>query len=211
MARKSQMRNVILMTQTNVKYTLLITAVLFCFTVDSSIAQTPEGQLVSVVEIDGEEYPLAQLPMVTIVSKREFASSYEQNKYERLKHNVMTVYPYAIEAARIYHEINLTMAETNKRRDKKRYLRQLDNQLQAQFESSLKNLTTKQGEILIKLVSRYTGHTCYDLIKEFKNPMSAFFWQNASKMYGYSLKTMYDPQQDKDIEAIVRSLENTYY
>ena len=69
MARKSQMRNVILMTKTNVKYTLLIVAFLSGLTVNSSTAQTPEGQLVSVVEIDGEEFPLAQLPMVTIVSK----------------------------------------------------------------------------------------------------------------------------------------------
>ena len=169
------------------------------------------GAMVNTIEEDGQTFPLATLPNVTVVDKRSFSSSFEQNKFNRLKHNVMTVYPYAVEAARIYHEINLTLAETNKRRDKKRYLRQLNNDLESQFSDALKNLTTKQGEILIKLVSRYTGRTCYDLIADFKNPVSAFFWQNASKVYGYSLKTMYDPQQDKDIEMIVRSLENSYY
>jgi hypothetical protein len=172
-----------------------------------SVAQT----MVSAVEEDGQLYPLAMLPNVTVVDKRSFNSVFEQNKFNRLKHNVMTVYPYAVEAARIYHEINLTLAETNKRRDKKRYLRQLNDQLENQFKDALKDLTTTQGEILIKLVSRYTGRTCYDLISDFKNPVSAFFWQTASKTYGYSLKTQYDPQQDKDIEMIVRSLENTYY
>lgn len=174
-------------------------------------ASAQSGTMVSSVEQDGQLYPLAMLPNVTVVDKRSFASVFEQNKYNRLKQNVLTVYPYAVEAARIYHEINLTLAETNKRRDKKRYLRQLDDQLQNQFEAALKDLTTTQGEILIKLVSRYTGRTCYDMISEFKNPLSAFFWQTASKTYGYSLKTQYDPQQDKEIETIVRSLENTYY
>jgi len=175
------------------------------------VAQIPEGRMVNVIAVGEDTFPLALLPNVTIVSKREFASVYEQNKFNRLKTNVMTVYPYALEAARIYHEIQLTMAETNKRRDKKKYMRQLNDQLEDQFNSSLKDLTVNQGQILVKLVSRYTGRTCYDLIKDFKNPVSAVFWQNAGKMYDYDLKAMYDPQADKDIELIVRSLENTYY
>ena len=37
--------------------------------------------------------------------------------------------------------------------------------------------------------------------------MSAFFWNSAGKIYGYDLKENYDPQQDKDLEIIVRSIE----
>lgn len=193
------------------KNTILISLSFLMFAAAGHQASAQSGTMVASIEEDGQLYPLATLPNVTVVDKRMFSSSFEQNKFNRLKHNVLTVYPYAVEAARIYHEINLTLAETNKRRDKKRYLRQLNAQLEDQFKHALKDLTTTQGEILIKLVSRYTGRTCYDMITEFKNPVSAFFWQTASKTYGYSLKTVYDPQQDKDLEMIVRSLENTYY
>jgi len=210
MARKSQFP--VVMFNPNVKKILFVfIAAVVLLVSDSALAQVPQGRMVSTIEVGTDTFPLAMLPNVTIVSKREFLSVYEQNKFLRLKHNVMTVYPYAVEAARIYHEIQLTMAETNKRRDKKRYLRKLNDSLEAQFKGSLKDLTVNQGQILVKLVSRYTGRTAYDLIKEFKNPMSAVFWQNAGKIYDYDLKTMYDPQADKDIEMIVRSLENTYY
>lgn len=212
MARKSQLRGLPIQMQ-NVKKLLIVFSLIALveMRVDLAAAQVPQGRMVSTIEVGTDTFPLAMLPNVTIVSKREFASVLEQNKFLRLKSNVMTVYPYAIEAARIYHEIQLTMSETNKRRDKKRYLRKLNDSLETQFKGSLKNLTVNQGQILVKLVSRYTGRTCYDLIKEFKNPVSAVFWQNAGKIYDYDLKTMYDPQADKDIEMIVRSLENTYY
>ena len=196
---------------THVKKTLSIfTLAALLATGICPLAAQQSGQMVSSIEINHQLYPLAVLPNVTVISKREFGSTLEQARFNQLKRNVAVVYPYAVEAARIYHEMNLTLASTDKRRQEKKYINKMQNQLEDQFANSLKNLTVTQGEILVKLVSRYTGKTCYDLISDFKNPVSAFVWQNASKMYGYSLKTQYDPQQEKDLEMIVRAFENSY-
>ena len=112
------------------------------------------------------------------------------------------------EADKIFNEVNSSLAEKDKRRDQKKFLKEKEKELDAQFEDKLKDLTTTQGTILVKLIARETGQNCYALIKEFKNPFSAFFWQSAGKLYGYDLKLAYDPQQDHDIELIVRSIEN---
>jgi hypothetical protein len=62
----------------------------------------------------------------------------------------------------------------------------------------------------VKLISRYTGKSVYDLISDYKNPMSAFLWNGVGKMWGYRLKEVYNPEENKDIEIIMRSIENNY-
>jgi hypothetical protein len=89
-------------------------------------------------------------------------------------------------------------------------MRQKEEELDVLFEDQLKNLTVTQGEILCKLIARETGMSVYDLVKEFKNPVSAFYWNKMSQFLGYSLREQYDPQQERDIEFIVRSIEGGY-
>ena len=52
-------------------------------------------------------------------------------------------------------------------------------------------------------------HTYQKLSSVSPNPFSAFYWNKLSGLYGYSLKQNYDPQEDRDIEMIVRSIEGT--
>lgn len=89
-------------------------------------------------------------------------------------------------------------------------MKEKEAQLNVLFEGELKNLTITQGEILCKLVARETGLSVYDLIREFKNPFSAFYWNKMSQFLGYSLRYQYDAQEEKEIEFIVRSLEGDY-
>lgn len=170
-------------------------------------AQSGGSAYVPVIVINNDSFPILTLPEVYVVSKRTFASSYEQNKFNSLKKNILAVYPYAKKAGEIFNEVQTELANKDSRRDRKKFLKEKENELDAQFQEPLKNLTTTQGEILVKLIARETGQNCYELIKEFKNPMSAFFWQSAGSLWGYDLKIPYDPQQDKDMELIVRGLE----
>jgi len=96
-----------------------------------------------------------------------------------------------------------------KKKEQKKFLKSKEKELDELYENSLKNLTVTQGELLVKLIARETGMSVYDLIREFKNPMSAFYWNKFTQLYGYSLKETYDPQEDRDIEIIVRSIEGT--
>ena len=193
-----------------VKYSFWF-GVILCgiFLHEDAVAQT-EGQLLPTITVNNIDYPMVSLPNITIVSKREFTDQIAQYRFNQLKKNLLAVYPYAVKASVLYKELNEAIAEKNKRRDQKKYIKQKQNELEKEFSEPLKNLTTTQGELLVKLISRYTGKSVYDLISDYKNPVSAFLWNGAGKMWGYHLKEVYNPEENKDIEIIKRSIENSY-
>jgi hypothetical protein len=151
-----------------------------------------------------------QLPEVEVVTKIQFASWQAELQFYQLKKNVLIVYPYALQAGEIFREINIEMSSMDKHREQKKFLKDKEKQLDDLYESDLKNLTVSQGQILCKLISYETGLSVYDLISEFKNPFSAFYWQSMGKFLGYNLKETYDPQQDRDLDIIIHSMEGTY-
>lgn len=171
-------------------------------------AQT--GLLLPAVIVGGDTLPAYQLQDIMVVSKRLFKNAEDQSRFNALKRNVMIVYPFAKEAGSIFNEVNATLSEMGSRKERKKFMKEKEEQLNILFEGELKNLTITQGEILCKLVARETGLSVYDLIREFKNPFSAFYWNKMSQFLGYSLRYQYDPQEEKDIEFIVRSLEGDY-
>jgi hypothetical protein len=191
----------------------ILNAFLLYFTLLGSVtsyAQITEGRLLPTITINNIEYPVAALPNITIISKREFTDQVAQYRFNQLKKNLLVVYPYAVRAASLYNELNDALNEKNKRKDQRRYIKQKQDELEKEFAEPLKKLTTTQGELLVKLISRYTGKSVYDLISDYKNPMSAFLWNGVGKMWGYRLKEVYNPEENKDIEIIMRSIENNY-
>jgi len=161
--------------------------------------------------IDGDTLPLVLLAPVAVVAskKRDYVAEY---KFKRLKKHVTKVYPYAKEAARIIDEIDAVTSSIEKKRKQKKYLKQLEKDLKKTFEGELRKLTITQGKVLTKLVSRETGLSTHELIKEYKSGITAAFWQTIGKKFGYDLKHQYDPindTQDSDIEQIVLSLEES--
>ena len=168
-----------------------------------------DGQLLPLLVIGKDTFPTCTLQEVVVVSKRVFKDQVEQYRYNQLRQNIIIVYPYAKEAGTIFSEMNDQLGTMEKKKDRKKFVKEKEDELDMLYENSLKNLTVTQGDLLVKLIGRETGMTVYDLIKEFKNPMSAFYWNKLSFFYGYSLKQQYDPQEQRDIEMIVRSIEGT--
>jgi hypothetical protein len=181
----------------------------FAFLPVAAFAQT--GMILSAMIVGNDTFPAYELQDVVVVSKRIFKDQLEQYRFNQLKRNVMVVYPYAKEAGGIFRAINDTLSTIEKKKDRNKFVNKKEAELDRLFESDLKNLTVTQGEILTKLVARETSMSVYNLIREFKNPLSAFYWNKMSQFLGYSLRYEYDPQQEKDIELIVRSIEGDYY
>ena len=76
-----------------------------------------------------------------------------------------------------------------------------------EFEQELKKLSRSQGKILIKLVHRQTGITIFELIKELRNGLKAFFYQTTASLFKLSLKDKYNPEdilEDYLIEDILQ-------
>jgi len=134
----------------------------------------------------------------------------EWRKYYRLVHNFSKVYPYALEAKDIKAEVDKTFAEnglSNRKKDK--YINAIQKDLLDRYDPVLRSMTVSQGKVLIKLISRETGLTPYEIIKTYKSSVAAGFWQGIAKMFTGDLKVAFDPSRDEDsaIEELVQIWE----
>jgi hypothetical protein len=168
----------------------------------------PQGSVVKARIVNGDTLPIIDLAPVAFFAPRIFKNRADENRYRRLVHNVKRVYPYARLAGIKFNEYNELLISLPTEAQRRRAMRQAENELRAQFEEDLKRLTFTQGLILIKLVDRQTSHTSYDVVKEFRGMVSAVFWQGLGRIFGFNLKTEYDPQgEDRLIEEIVQMIE----
>ncbi len=170
----------------------------------------PDGRTVTLTTTIGEDtIPFINLPEVEILSKLSEEDMLRLQAYKRLKRDVKKAYPYAKLASAQIKEIELHVGTLKNERQKRKYIKAKEKELKEQFTQELKNLTVNQGRILMKLVDRETGTSSYDLVRELKGSLSAFFWQGMAKLFGSSLKSTYDPNgEDSQIEDIVVMIEN---
>lgn len=142
-----------------------------------------------------------------IVTKNGVAGLDEQKKKLLiLKRRIYKVYPYAKLTAEKLTQINATMERLKTNKEKKKYFKLVENYLQEEFEPKLKKLSQKDGQILVKLISRQTGSTTFDLIKDYKSGWKAFWSSNTAKLFNINLKTKYEPfnvLEDFNIESIL--------
>lgn len=158
----------------------------------------------------GDTLPHWYLQEVFVVES--YLDKNRSSQMARLRRNVYLVYPYAVEAARILNELDIELKKADGRRDRKKYLKAVEAQLNEKFKEPLKNLSTNQGAILVKLINRQSGRDVYSIIKELKGGLNARISQTAFYFFDNNLKTRYDPfNADRDIEAVVREIESKAY
>ncbi|MBN2164819.1 MAG: DUF4294 domain-containing protein [Marinilabiliaceae bacterium] len=168
-----------------------------------------ELNLLEGIVVDGDTIPHYNLPVVYVTPPWKFKSKREVKRYSRLVFHVKKTLPYARMAGKKIREINAHLETIKSDKEKKIYLKQAEKELFDEFEAPLRKLTFTQGRILINLIDRETGDTGYNLIKEYKGGVSAFFWQSVARVFGSNLKDEYDPEgDDKMIENIVIRLDN---
>ena len=159
--------------------------------------------------IDEDTVPIVNLPMVTVVDFSDPEILKNLQAYYRLRFNVIKMYPYAKLAAVKLKEMNDHAASISNAKERKRYLKETEKQMKEDFEGQVKNFSISQGDVLIKLIHRETGNTSYELIKELRGSLSAFFDQSLARLFGHDLKEEYEPQgKDKTIENIIQQIES---
>ncbi len=138
---------------------------------------------------NGELVPWFPIETVYINRNKVWKSVVDKERYLRLKRNVLRVLPYAIYAQKRYEQL-----------DREREIKE-------KINNEVKNLSVSQGKILIKLIERQTGNTSYELVKDMRGSVSAFVYQGVARVFGHNLKTTYDPNEDFEIENIIREYE----
>jgi len=155
-------------------------------------------------EYNGELVPWIVLPDVPVNGVRIWASEADRKAYNRLKYNVYKVIPYARIAGDKYRQLQRDLALTSNKHEQKELIKKCEKEVKELFNGQIKNLTITQGEILIKLIDRELGTTSYELTKELKGGFQAFMFQSVARIFGHNLKETYDPDQERDMEAILR-------
>jgi hypothetical protein len=162
---------------------------------------------VATTNVNDELIPWIGLPEVSVIDTRIFKTPEQKAKFNRLRYNVLKVMPYAMYARRRYALLQNELSLARSRKEKKVLVKAFEGEIKTMFNREIKNLTITQGGILIKLIDRETGNSSYELLKEMKGGFTAFFYQSVARVFGNNLKNKYDPQEDRDIEAIIQSAD----
>jgi hypothetical protein len=172
------------------------------------------------VTIDGNQYSymidgcgdtliVADLDDVSVSSMREFSDRDEYLKYRRYRKYAAKVYPYAVEAVKLFREVEYA-TNTMKDRQRKKYVKQLHKDLKREFTDPLKHLTKTQGMILIKMIERELDTNMFTLIKNLRNGMTASYWNTMGGLFGHDLKTGYVEGNDPILDAVLRDMNISY-
>jgi len=162
------------------------------------------------IKVGEEVFPMVFIQDVEIVAA--YMDPKKRDEMRRLRYNIYKVYPYAVTAAAILDRVDKETAVRTKKRDRKDYLKRIEQEMNSRFKDELKNLSMTQGQLLVKLINRQTGRDCYSVIKEIKGGFNARIYQTAAFFFKNDLKAQYDPYNtDKDIETIVQEIEMKNY
>ncbi|MCX6278864.1 MAG: DUF4294 domain-containing protein [Bacteroidetes bacterium] len=182
---------------------------LFLFIISKAFPQDTLKPTNQTQVVDGDTLTLVDLNAVMIFPPVKFDNKRQAVRFDRLVYNIKKVYPYAkLAGERLkYYKTVLDTIPLEKAR--KIYMKKAEKELQLKFGDQIKDLTYSQGKILIKLIYRETGNSTYDIVKELRGGFTAFIWQTLARIFGYDLRTAYEPEgNDQVIEQIVLMIES---
>src|SRR5699024_2102924 len=162
--------------------------------------------------IDGDTVArdMISLDEVILLEKLRFGSLEEKRQYLILRRKTIKVYPYAKLAAERLVTMNERLESIENKRLQKRYTRRLQKYIEDEFSKELKEFTRSEGQILVKLIHRQTGHTAYDLVKELRTGFRAFRYNITAGLFDISLKEEFKPFEDKEDYWIEDILERAF-
>ena len=159
--------------------------------------------------INGDTLPVVDLNTAIVFPLVVFNNNRDMVRYDKLVYNVRKVYPYAKIAGAKFNEFKKTMDTIQTEKARKAFIKKAEKELEDKFGDQVRALTFSQGKILIKLIYRQTGNSSYDIVKELRGSFSAFIWQTLAQLFGYDLRTGYDPAgEDQAIERIVLLIDS---
>lgn len=160
---------------------------------------------------NGDTLSYKELSEVYIYLRLTRAQKKALREWTRLRNAVYVTYPYAKKAGAVFNDINAHLLTIPDKEKRKAYVKSREKDLRREFTKPLTDLSVYQGKVLMKLIARETGNTCYDIIHDYKGSFSAGFWQSVAWIFGSSLKQTYNPRaEDAQIEDIVMEVRRMY-
>jgi hypothetical protein len=140
--------------------------------------------------------------------KRDADRRFARKNYRMIR-NVIKVYPYAMRTKWVVDSLNMQLATMTDKKEMRELIKKTEKELFGKFEKEVRGLSVSQGKVLLKLISRETNQSAYELIKDYKGTLPAAFWQGVARLFGENLKTQYDSiSEDKLLEEIIQKYNN---
>jgi hypothetical protein len=185
-----------------------------------ALCSTLQAQQQTYTTLNGKIYPaiidecgdtilMLDLPDVSISSPRTFDNSEDYKKYTRYRRAAVIVYPYAVEAIKVFRQLELETGDLKKGKRKK-YAKHLQKDMKEKFEDPLKKLTRTQGLVLTKMIEKELNTSTYALIKELRGGLSAAYWGTLGGFYGYKLKNGYTEGDDVILDMVLDDFDISY-
>ena len=189
-----------------------ITYITLFFSVAISAQEDPVKQDSTEVHymiIEGDSVPVTSVKLkeVLVLPNLKFEDRAARIRYIILRRKTLKVYPYAKLAAERLESLQERLDALERKRDKKRYAKIIQNYIEDEFSAELKKLTKTEGQILVKLIHRQTGKTTFELIKELRSGWRAFWFNSTASLFDISLKKEFSPineEEDYLIEDILQ-------
>ncbi len=162
------------------------------------------------IDENGDTTLIVYLPEVDIDLMQRYLQITDTRQGRRLAANVKKVYPYAKLAGAKMHEYDSILSGVKDKSERKRLMKQAEDEITSQYTEDLKNLTFSQGLILVRLIDRETSRTSYQVVQDLRGKVRAFFYQGFARLWGYNLKTEFDPHnnpEDDEIDTIMTLME----
>jgi len=170
---------------------------------------TLDGEIVTALITENDTIIVADLEDVYVSSLRSFDNKDEYRRYLKYRHYAAKVYHYAVDAIRIFKEVEY-VTENMKPSKRKKHIRRLNREYKSQFKDQLKNLTKTQGFLLIKMIEKELDVPMYSLIKDLRGGVTASYWNELAKFNGYKLKDGYRFGEDKILDAVLQDFDISY-
>lgn len=162
------------------------------------------AQIEDSVLVDGELIAVELLDEITLGPIT--LNSIEKIEFYRLRKKVHKVYPFALAAKEQLIELEEDLKYAENKRHKRRIGKLHDKWIQENFTNKIKKLTRSEGRILIKLIHKETGNTAYDLVRNYRNGLTALLWQKLAKYFDGDLKATFQPKTNKEDRWIAHIL-----
>jgi len=162
------------------------------------------------VKGDSVATPTINLREVMLLHKLQFNSKEDRKRYLILRRKTIKVYPYAKLAAQRLDSLNKRLARIEKKGARNSYTKKIQKYIEGEFSDELKKFSRTEGQILVTLIHRQTGITTFELVKELRNGWRAFWYNNTANLFNISLKTEFDPLNNKEHYLIEDILQRNF-
>lgn len=156
----------------------------------------------------GDTFFLAYLHDLYVYPKMRFNSKKQERFYWRTVRDVKKTLPYAKLITKEMAKADIELAKLTTNKEKRKYWKKKEKELFRTYEKDFRNMTVRQGQMLMLLMDRESERTSYELIKQYRGKVSANFWQFVAKLFKNDLKEEYDAaDKDRITERIIVLVE----